>query len=117
MLRKLFVISDDVNFTEQVKAMSVMLTKLNYFIDLKITSSKENIFPDKDVFYVIADVDSGEGLFRIKKIRMSKELKNIKIIAVYSEKLIKTRDEIFKEGCDAVMEKEEFLKVFDSIIK
>ncbi len=117
MLRKLFVISGDVNFTEQVKAMSVMLTKLNYFIDLKITSSKENIFPDKDVFYVIADVDSEGGIENIEKFRNLPELKTVKIIAVYSPHNANLKETTFNAGCDAVMTKEEFIKVFDSLVK
>lgn len=117
MLRKLLVISKDKTFCERLKVMSIMLTKLNYFIDLNLVQPENDRLPDKDVFYVIADVDSECGLFWINKIRMTDELKNLKIIAVYSKKFNRTRMEIFKEGCDAVMEKEEFLKVFDSLIK
>jgi hypothetical protein len=117
MIRKLFVISGDVNFTEQIKAMSVMLTKLNYFIDLKIINPADNTLPDGDVFYVICDLDSGKGIDAIKEFRNITYLKAVKIIAVYSPYNADLKETTFKSGCDAVMTKEEFISVFDSLMR
>ena len=117
MLRKLFILSEDKVFTERVKMLSLMLTKLNYFIDLKITSTKENILPGKNAFYIIIDMDSPETISYIKKIRSTEETKSGKIIALYSKENNEIKNEAFHSGCDAVMIKEEFLNAFDSIMR
>lgn len=117
MLRKLLIISEDEKFMEQVKMMSIILTKLNYFIDLQITFPESSILPDNDVFYIIADLDSGNIFSYILEIRNNEAVKHNKIIGVYSGENPETKARAFKKGCDTVMLKEEFITLFDSIVK
>lgn len=97
--------------------MSIMLTKLNYFIDLKIINPGTDSMPDSNVFYLISDLDSEEGIDRIKEIRGITGLKAIKIIGVYSSDSADIRESTFKAGCDAVMTKEEFINTFNTLMK
>ncbi|MBN1634250.1 MAG: hypothetical protein JW917_08815 [Ignavibacteria bacterium] len=117
MLRKLFIISNDKQFTERVNMMSVMLKKLNYFIDLRTTVPENPELPDNKVFYIIADLDSDDIFSYISEIRNNESVKYNKIIGVYSEDNPETKIRAFKTGCDTVMMKEEFLTLFDSIVK
>ena len=117
MLRKLFVLSEDRFFIKRIEMMSLMLTKLNYFIDLQITSPENFILPGKDVFYIIADLDLSDIFSNISEIRNNDAVKYNKIIGVYSEENTGTKADAFKTGCDTVMLKEEFLSLFETIVK
>lgn len=109
--------SDDESFCKQIEMMSIMLTKLNYFIDLKIINPGDNSMPEGNVFYVICDLDSEKGIDMIKEIRNIPELKAVKIIGVYSPENADLKEITFKAGCDAVMGKEEFVNTFDTLVK
>lgn len=117
MLRKLLVLSEDKIFTDRVKMLSRMLTKLNYFIDLQITSSKNFILPNSDIFYIIADLDLNDIFSYISEIRNNEAVMYNKIIGVYSEENPETKANAFETGCDTVMLKVDFLNLFDSIVK
>jgi len=117
MLRKLLIISGDEIFSGNIKMLSLMLTKLNYFIDLKIYPEiiEENL--DNNCFIIIIDLNATEYEKNINVIRKNLKTKHCKIIGVFSSIDETIKRNAFNLGCDAVMEKSELLRVFDVIVR
>ncbi|MCU0372300.1 MAG: hypothetical protein MUE56_03535 [Ignavibacteria bacterium] len=112
MTRKILLVSDDEDFKNHLKTVTLTITKLNH----QITITED--INDGSIDWVIIDFDNNaESNHRfVRKSRAGGRMHNIKFVAVLTEVNDNNRSEIFASGCDSVMNKDEFKRVANSIL-
>ena len=112
MTRKILLVSDDEDFKNHLKTVTLTITKLNH----QITITED--MNDGSIDWVIIDFDNNAESNHsfVSESRGSGRMHNIKFVAVLTEVTDGKKSEIFASGCDSVMSKDEFKRVANSIL-
>lgn len=119
--KQILLFTSDSDLSELTRISALTLTKLNCQVTLDIVDDLNTALEKSksdNLHLIILDYnfnsENTDIKNLIKEIRMDSLSGNKKIIVVYSGDI--KRDDIFKAGCDSIMEKSEFKRVVNNIL-
>jgi len=120
MTRKILLITDNKEISEYVRISALTLTKLNVQVELIISDELEVIKKNSsdqnlDTIFLDMDFKKENPLTIIKDVRENEMSKKKKILVFYTGEI--NREEVFKAGCDSIMEAAEFKRVVSNILQ
>jgi len=116
------LVSSDKDFNSLIKTAALTLTKLNCQVsiyetgnfDIALIESQKN---NLDIIIVDFDDEDFDKLKLISEIRKNEISKSKKIISVFENVALNSKDKIYASGCDSIMSKMEFKKAVNNILQ
>lgn len=120
MTRKILLVTENKEISEYVRISALTLTKLNVQVELIISDNlavieKNATDQNLDTIFLDLDFTKTEPLELIRNVRSNELSKKKKILCFYNGEI--NRDEVFKAGCDSIMEAAEFKRVVSNILQ
>lgn len=115
--RKILLITSDSDLTSVVKISALTLTKLNCQVTIETATdaaSAVELSRAENTDLVIVDGDEPDSAKLIADIRNENASKNRKIMLLHSGAV--DRENIFRAGCDSIMDKSEFKRAVNNIL-